>query len=169
MKEVESQTAATKEAKKKAEIAAAGVITNRQCPKGITELVSWPEFSYEHIIQEYGSVLDTQFEYKEDPIGFETPRWFSNKAILEFNMITLLDWYLRYAFRATFKHLAPELSERDLLPISSGMGYHADPIKTYSPDMPLTAIPVHADIIGHGKGPNRLLGGLKCSWKWKSA
>ncbi|KAJ6124279.1 hypothetical protein N7471_011596 [Penicillium samsonianum] len=138
-------------------------------PKGNHRACIRPEFSYEHIIQEYGSVLDTQFEYKEDPIGFETPRWVSNKATLEFNMITLLEWYLRYAFRATFKHLAPELSERGLLPISFGMGYHADPIKTYSADIAFTAIPVHADIIGHGKGLNRLLGGLKCSWKWKSA
>ncbi|KAJ5106216.1 hypothetical protein N7456_002891 [Penicillium angulare] len=143
--------------------------TNRRCPEGITELVPWPEFSYDHIIQEYGSVLNTQFEYPEDAFAAHQHTVFPHKESLSFGLEMALVFYLKYAFQETFKQLGPELSERDLVSLCLEAGYRAEPIKTYRPDFAFMASPLKGELVKGASGPNRLPGGLKSSVKWKSS
>ncbi|KAJ5278678.1 hypothetical protein N7478_004050 [Penicillium angulare] len=142
--------------------------TNRRCPESITELVPWPEFSYDHIIQEYGSILDTEFKWEDRYFGTQPQRVYPGKDSLRYTLGMDLEFYVKYAFKETFKQLAPELSERDLVPISLEAAYRAEPIKTYSPDLAFMASPLDGEYLTGASGPNRLPGGLKGSLKWKS-
>ncbi|KKZ68117.1 hypothetical protein EMCG_06227 [[Emmonsia] crescens] len=109
--------------------------------RDITGVTPWPEFTYAHIMQHYANVLQqTQIESESMP-NSPVPA-IKTESMFAFRFNTYIQNRLRRALRAGFQHLAPQLSNMDLTPMTTGS--------------PL------------GTSPNRCPGDLKVSWKWGS-
>lgn len=127
----------------------------------IKEVVDWPEFNREAILQRFGPILEA-IQVQISPPG-TPPGSIQSEDSFAGYFYELVRPRVRRALRKTFEHLAP-LSERRLVSVGLENGFEALIIDQYKPDTAFRLIdPTDPS------SPNRAPGELKVSWKWKSS
>ncbi|ODM15764.1 hypothetical protein SI65_08998 [Aspergillus cristatus] len=134
----------------------------RYGPDDISEVVPWPEFSYDTIIHRYGVVLNQQ-QIQPDPFDFP-PRPIRDEPMFTLRCSDLIFNRIRRALHATFQFLRPQLNVLRLSEVSLDGGSSAEIIDQFRPDIAFS-------VIGgsYATNPNRAPGDLKVSWKWRSS
>ncbi|KAL2359619.1 hypothetical protein RJZ56_007527 [Blastomyces dermatitidis] len=109
-----------------------------------TAFGQWSEFTYAHIMQLYGTLLQ-QVQIENEPMPNSPPQPINTEPMFAVRFTTYVQSRLRRALRSSFQHLAPQLANLHLTPIT-------------------------VDIAGStlNSSPNRCPGDLKVSWKWGS-
>ncbi|KAJ6037307.1 hypothetical protein N7540_001586 [Penicillium herquei] len=129
----------------------------------ITEVVDWPEFSYDKIMERYGDLLDSkQIDIVDFPSLLMRPDiW--HKSQLDTRLDDLVRWHTIRALQATFEELEPQLDHLKLKPVTFGRGTSAKTIGIFWPDASFTTVDK-----SYGEGKNRAPGVLSVSPKWSS-
>ncbi|KAL2859133.1 uncharacterized protein BJX67DRAFT_59449 [Aspergillus lucknowensis] len=128
----------------------------------ITQIASWPEFSYPTIIQRYGGLLNST-QIRPDPFT-SPPAPLRDEPTFHLRFSDLVMNRVRRGLRAGFEQLEPELRIRHLSKVTIDGGGSAQIINQFRPDAAF--IVVGASL---STGVNRAPGDLKVSWKWKSS
>ncbi|KAJ5780242.1 hypothetical protein N7457_005402 [Penicillium paradoxum] len=126
----------------------------------ITQVVSWPEFNYSAIIQQYGVPLRSK-QIQPDPIA-SPPAAIRDESQFQLRFAELILPRIRRSLRAAFEQLASELTTRRLSPVTFDGGSAAYIIDLFRPDTAFIAV-------GATSSSNRAPGDLKVSWKWQSS
>ncbi|KGO76426.1 hypothetical protein PITC_073080 [Penicillium italicum] len=126
----------------------------------VTQVVSWPEFSYSTIIQRYGVPLQSKW-IQSDPIA-SPPAAIRDEPHFQLRFAGLILPRIRRSLRAAFEQLASELATRRLSPVTFDGGSVAYVIDLFRPDTAFIAV-------GAASRSNRAPGDLKVSWKWQSS
>ncbi|KAJ5719071.1 hypothetical protein N7493_007526 [Penicillium malachiteum] len=129
----------------------------------INEVVDWPEFNYDTIIQRYGDILSSKqidiLNYR--PLMTHPEIW--HKSQLDTRLDDLVRFHTIRTLKVTFEELEPRLQELNLKPVTFGRGTSARTIGLFWPDASFTAIDE-----GYGQSKNRAPGVLRISPKWSS-
>ncbi|EFR03069.1 hypothetical protein MGYG_06067 [Nannizzia gypsea CBS 118893] len=126
----------------------------------IRSVGQWTEFTYAHIIQRYGVLLQ-EAEIQSEPMPDSPPQPIRTEPMFAVRVTTYIQSRLRRALRAGFQHNTPQLA--NLTPITVDIGDAAQIINNFRPDIAF----FHAGT-PLGSSPNRCPGDLKVSWKWGS-
>ncbi|PYI09834.1 hypothetical protein BO78DRAFT_307386 [Aspergillus sclerotiicarbonarius CBS 121057] len=129
--------------------------------RDITQILPWPEFNYDSIIQEYGLVLNSSWITPQPFMS--PPAAIRDEALLQMRWADMIQPRLRRALRASFEQLAAAVQAGQLTPIQYDGGSTAELVNNFKPD---TAFVVLGS--DYATSPNRGPGDMKVSWKWNS-
>ncbi|OJD21716.1 hypothetical protein ACJ73_06940, partial [Blastomyces percursus] len=122
----------------------------------------WSEFTYAHIFQRYGNLLQ-QTQIAGEPMPDSPPQPINTQPMFAVRFTTYVQSRLRRALRAGFQHIAPQLANLRLTPIIVDIGDAAQIINNFRPDIAFFRAGSTLN-----SSPNRCPGDLKVSWKWGS-
>ncbi|EEQ90089.1 uncharacterized protein BDCG_05209 [Blastomyces dermatitidis ER-3] len=127
-----------------------------------TAFGQWSEFTYAHIMQLYGTLLQ-QVQIENEPMPNSPPQPINTEPMFAVHFTTYVQSRLRRALRSSFQHLAPQLANLHLTPITVDIGDAAQIINNFCPDIAFFRAGSTLN-----SSPNRCPGDLKVSWKWGS-
>lgn len=130
--------------------------------RDINNVGDWSEFTYAHVMQRYGNLLQSA-QIAGEPMPNSPPQSINTEPMFAVRFTTYIQSRLRRALRASFQHLAPQLANLQLTPITIDIGDAAQIIDNFRPDIAF----FQADSTLNSS-PNRCPGDLKVSWKWAS-
>nr|KMM68889.1 hypothetical protein CPAG_05212 [Coccidioides posadasii RMSCC 3488] len=128
----------------------------------INSINQWSEFTYAHIIQRYGTLLQ-QTQIARELMPNSPPQPINTELMFAVRFTTYVQSRLRRALRAGFQHMAPQLANLRLTPITVDIGDAAQIINNFRPDIAFFRAGSTLN-----SSPNRCPGDLKVSWKWGS-
>ncbi|KAM5442976.1 hypothetical protein MferCBS31731_001849 [Microsporum ferrugineum] len=128
----------------------------------IKSVGQWPEFTYAHIIQRYGTMLQ-HAQIASEPMPNSPPQLINTEPMFASRFTTYIQSRLRRALRAGFQHLEPQLANLQLTSITVDIGDAAQIIDLFRPDIAYFRAGSTPNT-----SPNRCPGDLKVSWKWGS-
>lgn len=128
----------------------------------INSVGEWPEFTYAHIIQRHGAMLQ-QAQIASEPMPNSPPQPINTEPMFAVRFAIYIQSRLRRALRAGFQHLEPQLADLHLTSITVDIGDAAQIINQFRPDIAFFRAGSTPNT-----SPNRCPGDLKVSWKWGS-
>ncbi|EDP49851.1 hypothetical protein KXW98_007105 [Aspergillus fumigatus] len=134
----------------------------RYGPDDITEVVTWQEFNYANILQQYGAILNAK-QIRPDPFP-SPPAAIRDEPQFHLRFAEMVLPRVRRALRAGFEQLAPQLPARQLSQITFDGGSAAALLDQFKPDTAYVVVGGN-----YANSTNRGPGDLKVSWKWKSS
>ncbi|EDN02432.1 predicted protein [Histoplasma mississippiense (nom. inval.)] len=96
----------------------------------INNVGQWAGFTYAHIMQRYGTLLQ-QAQIESEPMPNSPPQPINTEPMFALRFNTYIQSRLRRALRAGFQPLAPQLANLHLTPITVDIGDAATIIDNY--------------------------------------
>ncbi|KKZ61470.1 hypothetical protein EMCG_00132 [[Emmonsia] crescens] len=129
--------------------------------RDINNVGDWSEFTYTHVMQRYGNLLQSA-QIAGESMPNSPPQSINTESMFAVRFTTYIQSRLRRALRASFQHLAP-LANLHLTPITIDIGDAAQIIDNFRPDIAFFQAGSTLN-----SSPNRCPADLKVSWKWAS-